>query len=149
MRLAQRLLGHALNETNFAVDGVFTDDTTKQIELFQTQVLAHLGMRTHSTHTQTHTRTHIRPHARVELRCVALRVRQAGLVVNGFLNADTWPTLLGGVSPLPAGPDAPAVVVQALQDSLAFNGFPTPISGIFDAATSARLASFQVQPLSP
>lgn len=65
----------------------------------------------------------------------------AGLPVNGYLNIDTWPSLTGEATPLNIGSSGPAVL--ALQDSLGANGFPAPLSGLFDAATAAALSTFQ------
>lgn len=109
-RLAQYLLGYALNDPNIAVDGVFTSETTEQIELFQ---------------------------------------GQAGLPVNGYLNIDTWPSLMDTVTPLSPENTRHAVStvdqspVKALQDALTANGFPTTINGIFDNETVASLSAFQ------
>ena len=68
---------------------------------------------------------------------------QAGLVVNGYLNSDTWPTLVSesGVSPLVVG--ASGRPVQALQDTLSVSGYPVGISGQYDEATQAALSRFQ------
>jgi peptidoglycan hydrolase-like protein with peptidoglycan-binding domain len=105
-RLAQRLLGFALNqsEADVVVDGVFTDVTTQQINDFQAAV---------------------------------------GLEINGYLNIDTWPSLVATVSPLYAG--ATGVPVQALQDVLNASGFFVPITGVYDSVTAAALSSFQTQ----
>ena len=100
-RLAQYLLGFALGE-DISVDGVFTDNTTEEINRFQTQ---------------------------------------AGLEVNGFLNSNTWPSLVGEVSPLLVG--ATGRPVQALQDTLSVNGYVVEISGVYDAATQEALSKFQ------
>jgi hypothetical protein len=101
-RLAQYLLGNALGE-NITVNGIFTNETTNEIESFQTQT---------------------------------------GLPVNGYLNIDTWPSLISTVTPLKFG--AAGRAVQALQDALTANGFNISINGLFDTSTAAALSSFQV-----
>ena len=67
---------------------------------------------------------------------------QAGLEVNGYLNSNTWPSLVEEVSPLLLG--ATGRPVEALQDTLTVNGYPVSISGVFDDMTKDALASFQV-----
>jgi hypothetical protein len=66
---------------------------------------------------------------------------QSGLEVNGYLNSDTWPSLVGEVSPLLFG--ATGRPVEALQDTLSVNGYSVEISGEYDAATQEALSRFQ------
>jgi murein L,D-transpeptidase YcbB/YkuD len=84
------------------VDGVFTDNTTEEINRYQAR---------------------------------------AGLEVNGFLNSNTWPSLIEEVSPLLAG--STGRPVQALQDTLTVNGYQVEITGEYDAATQEALSRFQ------
>lgn len=66
---------------------------------------------------------------------------QVGLEVNGYLNSETWPSLVGEVTPLLVG--ASGRPVEALQDTLTVNGYPLEISGIFDDVTEDALSRFQ------
>jgi hypothetical protein len=67
---------------------------------------------------------------------------QVGLEVNGYLNGNTWPSLVGEVSPLVVG--ASGLPVQALQDSLTANGYTVEVTGQYDEATKTALGKFQV-----
>jgi peptidoglycan hydrolase-like protein with peptidoglycan-binding domain len=103
-RAAQRLLSFALSE-DIPADGVFSDETTAQIEAFQ---------------------------------------QQAGLTVDGYLNINSWPTLLALATPLE--PKATGSPVLALQDLLANTygyGALASLSGVYDEATELAVADFQ------
>lgn len=65
----------------------------------------------------------------------------AGLPENGFMNCDSWPTLLDTVTPLSAG--ATGVPVEALQDGLQWSGYEVAMTGVFDEQTKVALARFQ------
>ena len=68
---------------------------------------------------------------------------QAGLVVNGYLNIDSWPNLTAEFSPLFFGSTGRAVM--GLQDALGANGFEIPVTGSFDNVTASALAAFQLE----
>ena len=106
-RVAQYLLGFAL-ERDIHVDGVFSEETTGQIEAFQ---------------------------------------EQAGLTVNGYLNIDTWPSLLGLVTPLEVGEASAAesAAILALQDMLVniYGYADVSLTGEFDAVTQSAVLDFQ------
>jgi peptidoglycan hydrolase-like protein with peptidoglycan-binding domain len=103
-RLAQYLLGFSLNDTNYSIDGIFSSETTADIESFQ---------------------------------------KLYGLEVNGYLNIDTWPSLLSTVTPLNIG--SQGTPVMALQDVLTANGYVIEITGEYDQFTADVLAKFQLE----
>jgi peptidoglycan hydrolase-like protein with peptidoglycan-binding domain len=102
-RIAQYLLGFALNASTIVADGIFTSQTTADIESFQAQ---------------------------------------EGLVVNGYLNIDTWPSLIALASPL-TYPSSSGIPITAVQDALCANGYNVPVSGIYDSTTADALSKFQ------
>lgn len=104
-RMAQRLLAFALNDSEYVVDGVFTDQTTADIKEFETKV---------------------------------------GLEPDGYLNIDSWPSLMAMVTPLSAETPYSELPVAAVQDALGVSGFHVDITGVFDAATTDALSKFQV-----
>ena len=100
-RIAQRMLSIAINQP-IQVDGIFTSETTKQIEEFESIY---------------------------------------GLEVDGYLNIDSWPTLIDLMSPLEYG--SSGLGVEALQDALNWNGFKVIETGVYDEETINATSSFQ------
>jgi hypothetical protein len=101
VRLAQRLLGNALN-VSVDVNGVFDSTTDTLIRKFQAK---------------------------------------EGLSVDGALGPDTWPVLIGTATP--ADITSPPIVIEAVQDALTFNGFSTPVNGVYDSATVVSVIALQ------
>jgi len=79
-----------------------------------------------------------------------------GLSVDGYLNINSWPSLIATVTPLRADISTSAstesnsnsnsnsdLPVAALQDALGVSGFPVAITGKFDPATVDALSKFQ------
>ena len=64
-----------------------------------------------------------------------------GLEPNGYLNADTWPSLLSLVTPLDLG--YTGIEVEGLQELLNVNGQSIAVTGVYDEITAAAVLSFQ------
>lgn len=101
-RIAQRMLSIAIDQP-ITIDGVFTSETTAQIEEFESIY---------------------------------------GLEINGYLNIDTWPTLIDLMSPLEYG--SSGLAVEALQDALNWNGFDVTETGVYDEETRNATSTFQL-----
>ena len=65
-----------------------------------------------------------------------------GDAVDGYLNIDTWPDLIMVATPLELG--ATGVAVEALQDTLIWNGFEVVINGVYDDQTANATKQFQL-----
>jgi hypothetical protein len=65
-----------------------------------------------------------------------------GIKATGYLNIDTWPQLVSVVTPTYFG--SSGIAVEALQDSLNWNGFEVVTTGIFDEQTINATRAFQI-----